>query len=180
MRRPLVTLAAIAIAAVLLSSCGQAPAPGAGGSEDGSSTGQQGPIDTGTNPAGDVQIGPEMYPDGHAIELERDHFFWDADGDGTDEEFFVSFNDNGDEAPSGIGLSARTADGTEVAGYIDGAYELLDLWAARDGGMPVLVVTYYEGDFYSHDNIDVCILSLDGDTLEAGRIVILDGPYGEA
>ena len=180
MRRSLVVLAAMTLTTVLLSSCGQAPASGAGGSDDGSSAGQQDPVDTGANPADNAPIGSDLYPDGCAVELERGTFLWDADDDGTDEKFFVTFNDNGDEAPSGIGLSARTADGTEIAGYIDGAYELVDLWAARDGGKPVLVVTFHGGDYYSHERMDTCLLSLDGNELVTSYPVILDGPYGEA
>ena len=177
-RRPAVTTAALLFATTLLFACGKPPAPGAVGSEGGSAGSSQGPVE-GTS--GDpTPEGSDLYPDGKAVSLEGDHFLWDVDGDGVDEEFFVSFTDNGDDAPSGIGLTAVTAGGTEVNGYIDGAYGLLDLWAALDGGRPVLVVSYYEGDFYSHENIDVCVLSLNGDELEVGHMVILDGPYGEA
>jgi len=92
------------------------------------------------------------------VELGDGQFSWDADGDGVEETFWFEFIDNGDEARSLIAVTC--ADKDFSTGWIDGAYELIALGSGTDDQGPFLLVTYYAGDYYSHDTKEICTLRL--------------------
>ncbi len=108
-------------------------------------------------PANNV-VGPE------AITDVGSDFYWDADGDGTAEYFDIYYADNGDEAPSCITIGL-VADG-DVSVVLDGAYGIEKLEGATDSdGLPLLVVTFYQGDFYSHDTLATATIKMQDGTL---------------
>ena len=97
-------------------------------------------------------------------ELSGTTFDWDTDGDGTFEHFSVTFHDNGDEAPSVIEITGDVA-GQEQTVWIDRAYGISNLNAGTDERGAFLVVSYLEGDYYSHDAEATCTLRIVDGTL---------------
>ena len=89
---------------------------------------------------------------------------WDADGDGTEEELFFEYHDNGDEAPSLIEVTLYLKN-DELQTMIDRAYGLNWILAKEDAEGPYLQIGYAMGDYYSHDAEGQCILRLTDDAL---------------
>lgn len=81
-------------------------------------------------------------------------------GDGAVLE--TDFLDNGDEARSLTELTL-SADGETLTGFIEGAYDVLSIDKQPDG----YVIRYTYGDFYSHEAIRSCRV-----TVENGEMVI--------
>ena len=94
---------------------------------------------------------------------------WDADGDGTEEELFFEYHDNGDEAPSIIEVTLYLKN-DELQTMIDRAYGLNRILAKEDAEGPYLQIDYVMGDYYSHDAEGHCILRLTD-----GELVLTEG-----
>lgn len=99
------------------------------------------------------------------LPMDGSAYLWDADGDGTTEHMSTMFNDNGDEARSG--MSFTLSGGSVEAGcYIDGAYDIISLTGGTDESGPYVLLTYHAGDFYQHDSVVQCRLRLvDGELI---------------
>ena len=93
---------------------------------------------------------PAPSGDGAAeLDFSSGTFSWDGDGDGKPEAYDVTFHDNGDEAPSLYEI--RCIDDERFTVLLEGAYDLEKIEANADESGPYLVLSYHEGDFYSHD-----------------------------
>ena len=74
-------------------------------------------------------------------------FYWDGDGDGTEEYYEIEHYANGDEAPDAIEIK-----GDNGSVFLDRAYEIKEIKAYPDDeGGEFLVIKYTFGDYYSHD-----------------------------
>lgn len=112
-----------------------------------------------------LTIAGRSFGDLDVVASDGPNYQWDFDGDGSDETLYTQFVDLGDEAPSYIAVDVYLA-GAPQAEVIDGAYEIREVrsYEAEDGTRG-LAILYYEGDYYSHDNLAACTLSWNGEHL---------------
>lgn len=88
-------------------------------------------------------------------------YLWDADGDGNPEHLDFSYIDNGDEAPSVMVVSLYGfITNVDTMAYIDRAYGVESLECGEDDQGPYVLVSYAQGDYYSHDHVAQCKLRL--------------------
>ena len=110
-------------------------------------------------------------PEGEEVPYEDGAYIWDADGDGTSEHMWFDFNDNGDEAPSGMSIRLFNDSGIDAYAYLDRAYSIDSVRLLEDEQGPYVVVYYGAGDYYSHDNDASCTIRLVNGEL------VLEGDY---
>lgn len=100
-----------------------------------------------------------------AIPSDGKNYSWDCDGDGSDDTILITSIDLGDEAPSYIEIEAYINGEPQVA-HIDRAYQISEVRAYEGtDGTRGLAIVYYEGDYYSHDDLAACTLHWDGQDL---------------
>ena len=94
---------------------------------------------------------------GNELKEEKGAYFWDADGDGSKEHMWLDFNNNGDEAPSGMQVRIFGSN-FDASAYLDGAYAISSVKLQKDERGPYVTVDYDQGDYYSHDNPARCAI----------------------
>ena len=118
-----------------------------------------------------AQVKEEQAAMGNTVSNENGAYLWDVDGDGNPEHLAAEFNDNGDEAPSGIALSLYGyITDVEAEAYLDGAYEIESVELAEDAKRPYLLVNYLAGDYYAHDHPAKCALRFADGKLEVEEL----------
>ena len=83
-------------------------------------------------------------------EEELSSYSWDMNGDGTEEVLTFTCLDNGDEAPGVVLVETWVGDAYCLA-YLEGGYGVTAAKGQEDGSV---IVAYYCGDFYSHEQVE--------------------------
>ncbi len=91
------------------------------------------------------------------LKEENGAYFWDADGDGSKEHMWIDFNNNGDEAPSGMRIRVFGSN-FDSSAYLDGAYTINSVRLNKDEQGPYVTLDYDQGDYYSHDHAAQCTI----------------------
>ena len=122
-------------------------------------------------PANSTENPDAADPDAMPQQAELHDIAWDADLDGDPEELLAEFQDNGDEAVSGMLLMLFGSENSYAEGWIEGAYELQQINVREEDGISYLEIQYLSGDYYSHDTESVCYVIKNGDEL-----TVMDAP----
>lgn len=94
---------------------------------------------------------------GSELKEEKGAYFWDTDGDGSKEHMWIDFNNNGDEAPSGMQIRIFGSS-FDTSAYLDGAYAINSVKLEKDERGPYVTLDYDQGDYYSHDHAARCAI----------------------